>query len=667
MVSETVSAMVDNRFVSQRSLRIHTLEDAFGMRSGRQGKVRRFLTGYWNIMFHGETPSMVASWVIIACIIAIISSIAWTASPNAPRHVDTSEFVKQVENKNIEELSISLTDGSVAGKFKHPVNGVISFDSMAPTHSEEFIKVYMQDGDVPYDYTKPSAIVTTLLSMASTLLPIVVMLGAMWYLLKDDPTFANGPGKQEDDPFAGSIETVTFDDVCGVPEALEEVSELVTFIRDRDKYDKAGADTPKGILIQGPPGDGKTLLAKALAGEAHVPFFATSGSDFVEMYVGIGAKRIRSLFDKARENQPCIIFIDEIDAIGGNRDSNMGGGYTEEHLQTMNQLLTEMDGFGSGDRIIVVAATNRGDKLDPALLRPGRFDRIITVDNPAKEGRKEILKHYAIGRPFAERVDFDRLATHTYGFSGAQLESVMNQAATLAARRAIADGTDPLITVDDLDEGIARVISGPAMTSRRMTDEERRQVAYHEAGHAVVQYVLPNCDNVQKISLVSRNVSGVGAAMGYVQTYSEDDRYILTSAKCLDEMAALLAGRCAERMFCGIETTGASNDFEKASRLAYEMASEYAFDANDVAKDGAELPDAILRTNVMGRNGLALSGQKRLNDIDERAEALLQGQFNVTRDILRKHSDDVERLVTVLIDREQIDGSEIDDIIGGGK
>lgn len=630
-----------------------------GQRARRHKYVRRFVVGYKNILLHGGAPSKLAGWAIIIGLILVASNIGYVLSPLSSKHADTSVITRQVSEHNIERMSISTADGSVDGTFKHAIDGVRRFNGVIPQSSDEFVKLYLQDAGVAYNLTKPSAVVERIAGMVSTIIPLVIVLGCAYYLMSNGRMSATGAGdatRQQGKTFTSDMVDVTFDDVCGAPEAVEEVSELVTFIRNRDAYDQAQAKAPRGVLLQGGPGSGKTMLAMALAGEAEVPFFAASGSDFVEMFVGVGASRIRSLFATARENQPCIVFIDEIDAIGSDRDASESGGYTEEHLQTMNQLLTEMDGFSADDKVIVVAATNRGSKLDPALLRPGRFDRIITIGNPTKDGRKEILEHYAIGRPFAERVDFDRLAMRTYGFSGAQLESVMNQASTLAARRAIGDDSSPSITTDDLDEAIARVIGGPAMRSNGMTDKEKRRVAYHEAGHAMLQHLLPNCDKVQKISIVTRNVPAVGTAMGYVQTYSETDTYVCTADKCRDDIAALLAGRCAEELFCGIETTGASNDFEKASAIAYNMASEFAFDMHG---------RRLLRTTVRSSNGAVLSGPDRMNEIDDVAESTMQGQYERTRRILIDNKDKVERLVTVLLDKEQIDGCEIDSIING--
>lgn len=621
-------------------------------------KVGQFLRGYANIMMNGARNDRIASWIVVLCLfIFLVVNPIYSASPLKPRHVDTDVFIQQVREKNIEEMHINLDDRSVAGSFKEPIDGIVRFISVAPDESEEFAILYLaEDSGVPYDFTKPSMLVSVLINLASTLLPIVILVASFSFLLEDGglgQIMSNGPAEKELKPVSSES---TFDDICGIPEAIEEVSELVSFLKNPEFYREAGAQIPRGILLAGPSGVGKTALARALAGEANVPFLSTSGADFIEMYVGLGAKRVRKLFKTAREYQPCIVFIDEIDAVGANRDGLATHG-TDEHIQTMNALLSEMDGFENDSTVIVIAATNRANALDPALMRPGRFDRIITVNAPAKDGRKEILQHYAVGRPFAEPVDFDLLAAHTYGFSGAQLESVMNQAATLAARRASQNGElHPMITNDDLEEGIARVMSGPAMKSHRMSDEEKRQVAYHEAGHAIVQHVLPNCDSVQKISIVSRNIPSVGVAMGYVQTYSEDDTYVTTIAKCEDEIAGFLAGRCAERRFCGIQSAGASDDFKKASTLAYRMVNEFAFDIFDGS--------TMLRTEIK-KDGIIVSGPSRLDEIDRKAEDILKRQMKRAESIIEEHSDAIERIVAVLLDKEQIDGNMLADIIDG--
>ena len=621
-------------------------------------RIRRAVSAYVNVMFHGDGWNLVVSWTAIACLIVAIINIGYVLSPDYPRHLDTSDIMAQIQSHNVSYMHISAEDWSVDGSLRNPVNGVVRFDGILPDSSDATMRVILESG-IAYDMTKPNAFVSTLIVILRTSVPTVIGIAAIFFIMSQMGSM-DLTDRRKDDKFVGTKVNISFADVCGEPEAVEEVSELVTFVKDRSVYDSTGAKTPRGILLQGAPGNGKTLLAKALAGEAGVPFYATSGSDFVEMYVGVGAKRIRELFEVARENQPSIIFIDEIDAIGGNRDASVASGYTEEHLQTLNQLLTEMDGFDADDNVMVIAATNRSDSLDPALLRPGRFDRVITVDNPAMAGRADILKYYAIGHPFAQPIDFDRLAKHTYGFSGAQLESVMNQAATLAARRSLSDGSTPVITNDDIEEGIARVIGGPAAKSRTMSDDERRIVAYHEAGHAVVQYVLPNCDPVQKISIVSRNVAQVGATMGYVQTYSEQDRYVNTVEQVMDEIAALLGGRCSEEMFCGTETTGASDDLQRASRLAYSMSTQFAF----APEDGNGWNHEHLRM-ALGSSGRDSSGVARLNRIDAEADACLQKQFERASEILDAHRNDVESIVGKLLADEQIDAEDITEIMEG--
>lgn len=621
-------------------------------------RIRRALSAYVNIMFHGDGWNLVVSWVAVACLVVAAINFGYMLSPDYPKHLDTSDIMAQVQSHNVAYMHISADDWSVDGSLRKPVNGTVRFDGMLPDSSDSTIRVIIESG-VAYDMTKPNAFASAIIVVIRTLVPMVVGIVAIFLIMSRTGSM-DLSDRRKDGKFVGTRVNISFADVCGEPEAVEEVSELVTFVRDRSVYDSTGAKTPRGILLQGSPGNGKTLLAKALAGEAGVPFYATSGSDFVEMYVGVGAKRIRDLFEVARENQPSIIFIDEIDAIGGNRDSNVASGYTEEHLQTLNQLLTEMDGFDADDNVMVIAATNRSDSLDPALLRPGRFDRVITVDNPAMSGRADILRHYAVGHPFAKPIDFDRLAKHTYGFSGAQLESVMNQAATLAARRSLSDGSTPVITDDDLEEGIARVIGGPAAKSRTMSDDERRIVAYHEAGHAVVQYVLPNCDPVQKISIVSRNVAQVGATMGYVQTYAEQDRYVNTVEQVKDEIAALLGGRCSEEMFCGTETTGASDDLQRASRLAYSMSTQFAF-----TKDASDGWDHRHMRMALGGNGRDSSGVARLNRIDAEADDCLRQQFNRAAEILESHREDVEGIVGQLLAEEQIDAEDIMRIMEG--
>ena len=629
-------------------------------------KVKKVLKGFFHILLHGERKDRIAALAIVFCLISVPSVIIYNnVSPNATRGITTSEMISQIESGNIEELHITPGEGTVTGKLKKEFKNsegaeVRNFSSTIQTNSETFTARFLDTKGIEYDFSKPSSFMSFIENVLLTVINYAILIGAMLYLLKGSEMGDGMPFNDKEPKVISKIPDSSFDDVVGVPEAIEEVSELVTFLKSPEVYRKAGAEIPHGVLLQGASGVGKTALARALAGEAGVPFISASASEFIELFVGQGAKRVRKLFQTARKYDSAIIFIDEIDAIGEKRGATADTG-NEERIQTLNQLLTEMDGFDNSDNIIVIAATNRGDTLDDALLRPGRFDRIITIDLPTKEGRAEILLHYAVNRPFAEPIDFMTLAAHTYGFSGAQLKSVMNQSSTLAARRAIREGqSSPLITAEDLEEAISRVISGPAMKSRRMNDTERRQVAYHEAGHAVVQYLLPECDDVQKISIVSRNMPGQGAAMGYVQTYSEDDKYIMTAAQCRAQLAALLAGRAAERHFCGIETAGASDDLKRASSLAYRMYDEYAF--TPLGMDGDR---GTLRVRVVAARKY-ITSESREDMLDARMEEELGHAYGEASRIVTENTVKIELIVSKLLENETIDADEIKTIMEGG-
>ena len=629
-------------------------------------KVKKVLKGFLHILLHGERKDRIAALAIVFCLISVPSVIIYNnVSPDATRGITTSEMISQIESGNVEELHITPGEGTVTGKFKKEFKNsegaeVRNFSSTIQTNSETFTARFLDTKGIEYDFSKPSSFMSFIENVLLTVINYAILIGAMLYLLKGSEMGDGMPFNDKEPKVISKIPDSSFDDVVGVPEAIEEVSELVTFLKSPEVYRKAGAEIPHGVLLQGASGVGKTALARALAGEAGVPFISASASEFIELFVGQGAKRVRKLFQTARKYDSAIIFIDEIDAIGEKRGATADTG-NEERIQTLNQLLTEMDGFDNSDNIIVIAATNRGDTLDDALLRPGRFDRIITIDLPTKEGRAEILQHYAVNRPFAEPIDFMTLAAHTYGFSGAQLKSVMNQSSTLAARRAIREGqSSPLITAEDLEEAISRVISGPAMKSRRMNDTERRQVAYHEAGHAVVQYLLPECDDVQKISIVSRNMPGQGAAMGYVQTYSEDDKYIMTAAQCRAQLAALLAGRAAERHFCGIETAGASDDLKRASSLAYRMYDEYAF--TPLGMDGDR---GTLRVRVVAARKY-ITSESREDILDARMEEELGHAYGEASRIVTENTVKIELIVSKLLENETIDADEIKAIMEGG-
>ena len=443
---------------------------------------------------------------------------------------------------------------------------------------------------------------------------------------------------------------VRFDDVAGCDEEKAEMVELVEYLKDPKKYSKFGARLPKGILLIGPPGTGKTLLAKAVAGEAHVPFYSISGSDFVEMYVGVGAGRVRDLFRNAKATAPCLIFIDEIDAVGRQRGAGLGGG-NDEREQTLNQLLVEMDGFEANSGILVIAATNRDDVLDPALRRAGRFDRTITVSLPDKAGREAILKVHARNKKIGESVDFGALAKRTVGFSGADLDNVLNEAAILAVR-----GGKEEITIEDIDEAIDRRISGPAKSSKGLSDNERKQVAYHEAGHATIGIYLPHSDKVQKITIVPRGNTG-----GHVLMTPEDDRFLLTKSELMARITGLLGGRTSEEIFFQDVTTGASNDIEQATRLARMMVTELG-----MSNLGPIQYERDTGSVFLGRD--YTSTQRNFStqvafEIDKAVREIIDNAHAEAKKLLEEHKDDVILIAETLLEKETITAEEIDALL----
>ncbi|HEX5557490.1 MAG TPA: ATP-dependent zinc metalloprotease FtsH [Gaiellales bacterium] len=445
---------------------------------------------------------------------------------------------------------------------------------------------------------------------------------------------------------------ITFRDVAGVDEAVEELHEIKEFLENPKKFQALGARIPKGVLLYGPPGTGKTLLARATAGEAGVPFFSISGSDFVEMFVGVGASRVRDLFEQAKQASPCIIFIDEIDAVGRHRGAGLGGGH-DEREQTLNQLLVEMDGFELKDNIILIAATNRPDILDPALLRPGRFDRQIVVDRPDRKGRQQILEVHAKGKPIAREIDLDVLAAATPGFTGADLANVINEAALLAARRGA-----KTIGQNELEEGIMRVIAGPEKKSRLFSEKERKITAYHEMGHALVGYYLEGTDEVHKISIVSR-----GQALGYTISLPAEDRYLTTKSTLMDQMAMTLGGRAAEELVFNEVTTGAANDIERITSTAKQMIMRFGMSEK-------------LGPRVLGRNhdmpflGREMGAEPDYSEeiakeIDDEIRRVIEEAHDKATNVLRDHMDELHLLSAILIERETIDKIQFERLLQG--
>jgi len=496
---------------------------------------------------------------------------------------------------------------------------------------------------------------SSLLSLLTYILPFVLFFG-FWIFLMNQMQGGGSRvmnfGKSKAKRMSVDAPKITFRDVAGVDEAVQELHEIKEFLENPKKFQALGARIPKGVLLYGPPGTGKTLLARAVAGEAGVPFFSISGSDFVEMFVGVGASRVRDLFEQAKQNSPCIIFMDEIDAVGRHRGAGMGGGH-DEREQTLNQLLVEMDGFEMKDNIILIAATNRPDILDPALLRPGRFDRQVVVDRPDRKGRKHILEVHTRGKPLAKAIDLDTLAGQTPGFTGADLANLINEAALLTARTNKRE-----ISMTELEEGIMRVIAGPEKKTRVMSEKERLITAYHELGHAIVGQTLPNCDPVHKISIISR-----GQALGYTINLPTEDKFLTSRAELVDTMAMTLGGRAAEEIVFSEITTGASNDLEKVTETAKGMVMRYGMSER-------------LGPRVFGHDrsqpflGREFSSEPDYSDeiareIDDEIRRVVEDAHQTAKDILNENRDNLDTISKILLERETIDAEQFVALLAG--
>jgi len=494
------------------------------------------------------------------------------------------------------------------------------------------------------------------LSLLTYILPFVIFIG-FWIFLMNQVQGGGSKvmsfGKSRAKRMSVDSPKITFRDVAGVDEAVEELHEIKEFLENPKKFQALGARIPKGVLLYGPPGTGKTLLARAVAGEAGVPFFSISGSDFVEMFVGVGASRVRDLFEQAKQNSPCIIFMDEIDAVGRHRGAGLGGGH-DEREQTLNQLLVEMDGFEMKDNIILIAATNRPDILDPALLRPGRFDRQIVVDRPDRLGRKRILEVHTRGKPLAREIDIDALAGQTPGFTGADLSNLVNEAALLAARNGKRE-----ITQIELEEGIMRVIAGPEKKTRVMSDKERRITAYHEMGHAIVGHYLPNSDPVHKISVISR-----GQALGYTISLPTEDKFLTTRAELTDTMAMTLGGRAAEEIVFGEVTTGASNDLEKVTATAKQMVMRFGMSD----KLGPRVFGHDHGQPFLGREFSAEPdySDEIAREIDDEIRRIVESAHVQAKDILSQYRLSLEKCSEILVKRETIEKEQFEALLEGG-
>ena len=593
---------------------------------------------------------------IVLTIVVIGSYIFLNSFSTKINKMDYNELTKEIENNNVKELVVTPKNAAgvyiLSGKLNNYGKGE-TFTVTIPYTDTVVSSIYeLAESHNLKVQTNTNPENSTWLTIVVNVVPIIIF-GVLAYVMiaklsnngKGTFDFSKSRAKLSED---GG--TKTFKDVAGLKEEKEEVQELIDFLKNPKKFTKMGARIPKGVLLVGPPGTGKTLLAKAVAGEAKVPFFYISGSDFVELFVGVGASRVRDMFKQAKQTAPCLIFIDEIDAVGRERGTGVGGGH-DEREQTLNQLLSEMDGFSENEGIIIIAATNRPDVLDPALLRPGRFDRQVTVGRPDVKEREEILKVHAKNKILAPSVKLKAIAERTPGYSGADLENLLNEAALLAVRR---DKNE--ITMDEIDEASDRVLMGPAKTSRKVTDYEKKIVSYHEAGHAVSGIVLPNGEEVHKITIIPRGMAG-----GYTQMLPKEERTLVYTKKELEEqIITLLSGRVSEETFLGEISTGASDDLKRATKIARSMVTEYG-----MSSLGAVQLEHRSESVFLGRD---YNQTKNFSDqvaleIDKEVRKIIDECYKQAQEILKKHKNLVEVLAKVLSEKETLTKEEIEDIV----
>ena len=593
----------------------------------------------------------VSIFILLIFLIYFIMQSNSMLGKKKPIELTTNEFVTAVKEDRVKEVTFKVEDLSLRGKFfpnaEAKESGAISDFHSTYVSADNLDDLMAKHTDIKFaiDTTTSELWETLLISV----LPTVLMIGIVVYFMnqmqgQNGRALNFGRAKARTDE--GKLPDVKFKDVAGIDEVVEELEEVRDFLAEPERFQRMGAKIPRGVLLMGPPGTGKTLLAKAVAGEAGVPFFSISGSDFVEMFVGVGASRVRDLFKQAKEASPSIIFIDEIDAVGRQRGAGLGGGH-DEREQTLNQLLVEMDGFEDNTAVILVAATNRPDILDPALLRPGRFDRQVTVDRPDVAGREQILRVHSENKPLANEIDFSALAKLTPGFTGADLANLMNEAALLAARR-----HKSAISMEEIEEAMERVVAGPEKKSRIMTERERRTIAYHECGHALVGHVLENSDPVHKSSIISR-----GRALGYTLQLPEEDHFLETRDGMLDQIAVLLGGRTAEELFCDDITTGASNDLERATKIAREMVTRYGMSAELGAQVFGEAQhEVFLGRDWANHNDLAAETAKR---IDDEVERIMRTAHQRATTVLDERREQMHTMARVLLERETVEGDVV--------
>lgn len=571
------------------------------------------------------------------------------------------ELRQELKDNNVKDLTVQFEGNAflVQGTYRNAPEGQKSdsFSTYIPPTDAAIQELVQASENNGIEFTQKKMEGDSIwLTFLSSMIPLVIMF-ILFFFLFNQAQGGGGKvmnfGKSKARLYNEEKKRVTFEDVAGADEEKQELVEVVEFLKDSRKFAAVGARIPKGVLLVGPPGTGKTLLARAVAGEAGVPFFSISGSDFVEMFVGVGASRVRDLFENAKKNAPCIIFIDEIDAVGRQRGAGLGGGH-DEREQTLNQLLVEMDGFGGNEGIIIVAATNRADILDPALLRPGRFDRQITVDRPDVKGREAVLKVHARNKPLTTDVQLDTIAKRTTGFTGADLENLLNEAALLAARRNRKD-----ISMREVDEAIDRVIVGTEKRSRIISDREKRIVAYHEAGHTIAGYFLENADMVHKVTIIPR-----GRAGGYVIMLPKEDRMLVTKQELLDKVTGLLGGRVAEELFIGEIGTGAYSDFQQATRIVRSMIMEYGMsDKLGPMQFGTSQGQVFLGRDIGHEQNYSDS---IAYEIDQEMQRFITECYERCKDLLIKHSKEMHLIANTLLEKETLELDQIKELIEQG-
>jgi cell division protease FtsH len=588
--------------------------------------------------------------ILIVLVLAFFAQKLIGSQSHAP-HYTFGNLVQQLDQNRVQSLTLDQKDDTAQVTLKDGTKYSVGYPQAATGQILKLEQAHLQPANFNVEGTGSSP----WLSILTYILPFLIFIGLWIFILnhvQGGGSKVMSFGKSRAKRMSVDSPKITFRDVAGVDEAVEELHEIKEFLENPKKFQALGARIPKGVLLYGPPGTGKTLLARAVAGEAGVPFFSISGSDFVEMFVGVGASRVRDLFEQAKQNSPCIIFMDEIDAVGRHRGAGLGGGH-DEREQTLNQLLVEMDGFEMKDNIILIAATNRPDILDPALLRPGRFDRQIVVDRPDRAGRRKILEVHTRGKPLARGIDIDALAGQTPGFTGADLANLVNEAALLAARSGKRE-----ITQEELEEGIMRVIAGPEKKTRVMSEKERRITAYHEMGHAIVGHCLPNADPIHKISIISR-----GQALGVTISLPGEDKFLTTRAQLLDTMAMTLGGRAAEEIIFGEITTGASNDLEKVTQTAKQMVMRFGMSE----KLGPRVFGHDHGQPFLGREFSAEPdySDEIAREIDDEIRRIVESAHVQATDILSRHREQLVKLSEILIKRETIEKDQFVALLEG--